>query len=310
MISALAKSFIVFSFVNTLCLEPSITAEASPDGGFCEEDGGYCGKSKENLDDLIPTIRLDDPDKLRTAQALRDACINAGFFYLEGHGIPQSQLDEVVAASAEFFNLPSWSKEELWEDPDIPRHGYITRKDGSRELLFFGEDVPKDSPEFSPRRMLGPNKWPTPTTCPDMKDCEAFRRTITTYQEEIEKVAFRLTQLLFLSLGLEETEMGSLFDPPMTQLRLNSYDNVEDPEDYDIWHTDLRMLTLLLTDEIRALQIQTVDEEWIYVPPRKGAFVGACITCSETEWRNLHLFSAYSSYTFPVNFFSHVACYL
>lgn len=41
-----------------------------------------------------------------TAQAINAACVNYGFFYLTGHGIPVSKLDEVISLGRDFFSLP------------------------------------------------------------------------------------------------------------------------------------------------------------------------------------------------------------
>ena len=45
-------------------------------------------------------------DKQATARRLRDACVNLGFFYLTGHGIPLSAFDRSVELSHRYFALP------------------------------------------------------------------------------------------------------------------------------------------------------------------------------------------------------------
>jgi isopenicillin N synthase-like dioxygenase len=44
--------------------------------------------------------------KATVAKAIRHACEDTGFFYLAGHGVPQSQIDAIFAASRRFFALP------------------------------------------------------------------------------------------------------------------------------------------------------------------------------------------------------------
>src|SRR5262249_54767298 len=40
------------------------------------------------------------------AKALRKACIDVGFFYLSGHGLPPGELDRAAAYALRFFELP------------------------------------------------------------------------------------------------------------------------------------------------------------------------------------------------------------
>ena len=45
--------------------------------------------------------------------ALLDATHRVGFFYLVGHGVPQQQIDEILALARRFFALPAQAKEEI-----------------------------------------------------------------------------------------------------------------------------------------------------------------------------------------------------
>ena len=67
----------------------------------------------------IPTISLNAP-KEDVAAALREACINFGFFYLDGHDITQSLLDDVFRQSKILFALPEEQK-KLLADPVLSR---------------------------------------------------------------------------------------------------------------------------------------------------------------------------------------------
>jgi isopenicillin N synthase-like dioxygenase len=57
--------------------------------------------------DVIPTVDLTQPD---AAQAIDRACRDAGFFYLRGHGLPDSLLVNAFRQSALFFALPETTK--------------------------------------------------------------------------------------------------------------------------------------------------------------------------------------------------------
>jgi isopenicillin N synthase-like dioxygenase len=56
--------------------------------------------------DFVPFRGATAAGKAAVAAAIRDACETIGFFYLSGHGIAQSKIDAVFAASVLFFALP------------------------------------------------------------------------------------------------------------------------------------------------------------------------------------------------------------
>lgn len=72
-----------------------------------------------------------------TAQAINSACLNYGFFYLTGHGIPQSTLDRVLSLARTFFSLPLEQKKKIQRyDAGGPEGG-----DGARGYQGMGENV-------------------------------------------------------------------------------------------------------------------------------------------------------------------------
>ncbi|KAJ4330240.1 hypothetical protein N0V95_010089, partial [Ascochyta clinopodiicola] len=48
-----------------------------------------------------------------TASAINAACANYGFFYLTGHGIPVSTLDQVIDLARDFFARPLEEKNRI-----------------------------------------------------------------------------------------------------------------------------------------------------------------------------------------------------
>src|SRR3954471_2061250 len=61
---------------------------------------------------ILDISALDDgPDAAAVFQRqLREVTHEVGFFYLVGHGIPQELIDEVLAVSRAFFDLPEEQK--------------------------------------------------------------------------------------------------------------------------------------------------------------------------------------------------------
>src|SRR5262249_60789711 len=49
----------------------------------------------------------------RVAPEIRRRCGSVGFFYLAGHGVPQSVIDDAFAASREFHAMPLEKKRAL-----------------------------------------------------------------------------------------------------------------------------------------------------------------------------------------------------
>jgi isopenicillin N synthase-like dioxygenase len=81
-----------------------------------------------------PLVVLDladvekSPDKV--AAALLSAAENEGFFYLVGHGVPQSEVDAAFALSREFFHSPEEVKRQTRGETSNAHYvlGYTTEE--------------------------------------------------------------------------------------------------------------------------------------------------------------------------------------
>ena len=234
----------------------------------------------------IPTVRLDDPNRDRAARSLRDACVNYGFLYLEGHGIAPSLLENVMNQSNAFFDLPLECKLKVKDS--VLNRGYtafqeetldptVQTKGDTKEGFYIGINVPEDSPDYNPAKLKGPQPWPSPETCGDDFDCNTFQTVMEQYFTEASNVGFRLVQLLALAIGVDEHYFDDAFQDPMAVLRLLHYAREESRPEDGVYacgaHSDYGMVTLLLTDENPGLQIYTKNGEWIHLPPRPQAFV-------------------------------------
>lgn len=238
----------------------------------------------------IPTISLNCASQKEIASSLRDACINVGFFYLEDHSIPRSLLDNIFTQSQQLFALPMEQKLELSDS--VLTRGYTRFEEetldpinqirgDTKEGYYIGDEV--DVKHMDPKKLKGPNVWPTPCANCNMTDdqCRFFRETMETYRREAVRVCMELVRYFAMSLTLEADGNSDLFDEyftePSTFIRLLHYSAEESAPSEGLYacgaHSDYGMLTLLLTDENPGLQIQAKDGVWIDVPPKKGAFV-------------------------------------
>lgn len=152
--------------------------------------------------DTIPTICLGDCEE--TVKLLRSACMDVGFFYLQGHGIDENLINDVLQQSNLLFNLSEKSKKAL-SDPVLSR-GYTAmseetldphkQKQGdTKEGFYIGKHVPADHPEYNPAKFKGPNRMPSSERTPDMANCEQFCSVMETYHEEMCQLGFRIVQL-------------------------------------------------------------------------------------------------------------------
>jgi isopenicillin N synthase-like dioxygenase len=83
------------------------------------------------LIDVGPLVgKIDDPnmandaDLLEVVQMLDDACKEAGFFYVKGHGIAESLMKEVRDVTRKFFHLPYEEKLKIKMRPESGYRGY------------------------------------------------------------------------------------------------------------------------------------------------------------------------------------------
>ena len=79
----------------------------------------------------IPIIDLDglstrDPLAMaRMTGEVAHACREVGFFYVQGHGVPQAILDAVMVQSRAFFAQPLAKKNALKISADSDNKGYV-----------------------------------------------------------------------------------------------------------------------------------------------------------------------------------------
>ena len=88
------------------------------------------------------------------AEQIQAACRERGFFYVTGHDVPASLMDELADASAEFFALPVADKLEIAMERGgrawrgfFPVGAELTSgQPDLKEGLYFGAELPDDDP--------------------------------------------------------------------------------------------------------------------------------------------------------------------
>lgn len=154
----------------------------------------------------VAGLSSSDPEKRRAVgQALRQACLDKGFFYCAGHGIPAGLIDAVFAETRAFFDLPLEAKELVAKEKSFCNRGYETlggqtlqagAKPDLKEGYYIGLELPEDDPRVVARKFNhGPNQWPA--------DLPGFRPAMRAYHAAMLDLAERLMRGLALSLDLE-----------------------------------------------------------------------------------------------------------
>ncbi|PKI41541.1 2-oxoglutarate-Fe(II) type oxidoreductase hxnY-like [Punica granatum] len=226
----------------------------------------------------LPVIDLSSPDRLSSANSIRQACIEYGFFYLSNHGVKAELLREVLSESRKFFSLPVEEKMKLARKE---HRGYSPLYDENLDPASSSKGDSKQSyyvgPLDDPMDQIKLNQWPPEDILP------SWRPTMESYYRELESAGKRLLSLVALSLSLDEdffVRVGGL-DKPTAFLRLLHYPGDAIASGEEIYgasaHSDYGMITLLATDGVPGLQICRDKSKrpfiWEDVPHIEGTFI-------------------------------------
>jgi isopenicillin N synthase-like dioxygenase len=220
-----------------------------------------------------------DPAKDRAFLGeLAHAARDVGFFYLTGHGISQSLIDNVLAVSRRFFALPESAKLEI-EMVNSPHfRGYNRvgqeRTKGQRdwrEQVDIGSEaaaLPRAANLPAWTRLQGPNQWPS--ALPELKPI------LLEWQSELTALSTRLLQAFALILEQDEDVFEPIYaGTPNHLIKIIRYpgrDATESEQGVGA-HKDSGFLTLLLQEKQKGLEVEIKDGRWIEAEPLAGSFV-------------------------------------
>jgi isopenicillin N synthase-like dioxygenase len=232
------------------------------------------------LIDVAGHLGGDREASRKAAAQLRWAFENVGFYYLSGHGVPQSLVDRTYEAAARFHAQPMAKKLALKvnehnigylpiSDAASPQAAAQGRKPSQNEAYFLRrERAPDDPAVIANKRFHGPNQWPA--------DLPGFRETTLEYMRTLEALCRRLVPLYALALDLPADFFDRCFAEPHMILRMSRYP-VIDREDETVAslvpHTDSGFMTLLPPNRVPGLSIQLPSGRWIDAPGIDGAYV-------------------------------------
>lgn len=232
------------------------------------------------LIDVSGLSSRDTGERDRVVQAIHRACLDAGFFYIQGHGIPQGLIEAVFAETRAFFGQPEAIKQEVAKVNSFCNRGWEPLKAQAlepgappdlKENFYLGRELSLDHPFVVARKFNhGPNQWPSGML--------GFRPTMRAYYEAMLDLSERIMGAMAVALNLSPESHESFLREPMATLRLLHYP--PQPPEAEAGqkgvgaHTDFGVLTFLLQDENGGLQVQDARTgAWRDVSPIPGTYV-------------------------------------
>ncbi|KAA3469099.1 1-aminocyclopropane-1-carboxylate oxidase-like isoform X1 [Gossypium australe] len=213
----------------------------------------------------LPIINLASTDRFSTANSIRKACIDHGFFYLVNHGVDEELVKKVFEQSSNFFSFPIEEKMKL----AIKNHrGYtalyaekldtaLTTKGDSKETFYVGPLAD------------GLNQWPLEDVVLAWKLQKIYHLGEAQWRLIIKKCceSLLLVHILLPVKGLSDATFASSGDLDSSSEEIYGASA----------HSDYGMITLLMTDGVPGLQICREKSKqprvWEDVPSMSGAFV-------------------------------------
>lgn len=237
-----------------------------------------------NTSRSVPIIDISElvragSGQLEVAGQIGKACREFGFFYIAGHGVPESLQTQLETLSRDFFSLPKVEKMKIrmelggraWRG-FFPLGDELTSgKPDLKEGIYFGEELPDQDPRVEARLpMHGPNLFPDQPA--------GFKPVVLDYLRQLTALGHHLMRGLALSLGLKADYFHERYtQDPLILFRIFHYPaRMAHPELDAPWgvgeHTDYGVLTILKQDPVGGLQVKT-RSEWIEAPYIPNTFV-------------------------------------
>lgn len=225
----------------------------------------------------IPIINIEQLHRLAGIDAVADQIANAGkqcgFFYIEGHGIPDSLIANIRTVQREFFALPLSEKKKIaisqhnrgfLGQGEARMHGALNHD--QKEVFFWGAELEPTHPDILANIPLcGPNQWPSQPT--------DFSKTVLEYASAIQRAGNRLLKAIAVSLGGSPDFFVPFFSDPLLRGQLIRYPQTQGSEEnFGVApHSDFGCITLLL-QETPGLEV-LIENQWVAAPPIDGTLV-------------------------------------
>ncbi|XP_027347633.1 protein DMR6-LIKE OXYGENASE 1-like [Abrus precatorius] len=237
------------------------------------------------LIDLSPINYQEEhtiPETVSSIQGLvkeiGSACKEWGFFQVINHKVPLDKRERIEEVAKKFFALSLEEKLKVRRDA-VNVLGYFEAEHTKnvrdwKEIYDFNVQEPTFIPPLAEPvdeqnvQFQWDNRWP--------ENPPEFREACQEYAEEVEKLAYKLMELVALSLGLERDRFRGFFRHNTSNIRLNHYPPCPYPHlALGLGHhKDTGVLTVLAQDDVGGLEVKRKsDGEWIRIKPIFNSFI-------------------------------------
>jgi len=218
-------------------------------------------------------------EEITIGNAIGEACIQHGFFYISGHGVNSDLLRQLEEYSRQFFDLNHKEKMRIhmskggsaWRGYFPVGEELTSGKPDIKEGVYFGQELDDDDARVRLQIPFhGSNLFP--------ESIPGFKEVVLEYMDALTDLGHRLMRGISLSLGLDGNHFNSLYTAdPFVLFRIFHYPAIKSTgTTADNWgvgeHTDYGVLTILKQDDNGGLQVRS-DDRWIDAPPVPGTFV-------------------------------------
>lgn len=212
---------------------------------------------------LIDLHGLNGPNHSLIIKQISQACENDGFFQVKNHGIPEEMIGNVMNIARQFFNLPASERLKCYSDDPTKNTRLSTSFNVKTEQISSWRDFL--------RLHCYPledyiHEWPC--------NPPSFRRDVAEYCTSIRGLVLKLLEAISESLGLERDYIDKKLGKHGQHMAMNYYPPCPQPElTYGLpGHTDPNLITILLQDDVRGLQVLR-NGKWIAVNPIPNTFI-------------------------------------
>ncbi|XP_059625381.1 probable 2-oxoglutarate-dependent dioxygenase SLC1 [Cornus florida] len=216
---------------------------------------------------VIDFAQLQGSNRSQVLDSIAKACQDYGFFQLINHGMATDVISSMIDVGKKFFELPFDEREKYMSSDMRSPVRYGTSFNQNKDGVFCWRDFLKLS--CQPLSDVLPY-WPSSPV--------DLREAATNYSKQTKFLYLMLMEAILESLGLVETigESENLreFEDGSQLMVVNCYPSCPEP-DLTLGmppHSDYGLLTLLLQDEVKGLQIQH-QGRWVTVEPIPNSFV-------------------------------------
>jgi isopenicillin N synthase-like dioxygenase len=234
-------------------------------------------------------------NKKKAAQELFSAAHDIGFFYVAGHNVSQSLIDDAFELSRQFFSLSFERKMEFHNSKGINRTGYVKMGEQITDDLASAAEVETDLVEgidVAFELKPGDPDWGFPYYGPNLFPTQpaGFDRLLADYYDTMLGVGHAIMRGFAISLDLDEHFFDRITTKPLAYMAVRHYPPQRGPitakQLGSGTHTDYGCVTMIAQEDgIQALQALNSAGKWIEIPPRRGMF-----TCNLGEalerWSN------------------------